>query len=429
MDFDVRVKLWGSDIGIAYKQESSKFVLFEYDKDFIKSGIELSPIAMPLSSRVYSFPELNYKSFKGLPGLLADSLPDKFGNAVIDQWLAEQGRDSDSFTQMERLLYTGSRGMGALEFEPAMQLSSNNKELINIDSLVGLAERILLNRKKVSLGVDEHSMEQLIQVGTSAGGARAKAIIAFNEDTGEIKSGQINQGEGFEYWILKLDDVKSNGDKDGNDVKEYGKREFAYYLMAKDAGIEMSESRLFEESGRAHFMTKRFDRIKSSGEKLHMQTLAALAHYDFNSAGTNSYEQVASIILKLGMGQAEVKQFYRRAVFNIIARNQDDHVKNISFLMDKTGKWKLAPAYDITYANNPGDGWTSRHQMTLNGKRESFVTDDLILAAENMNIKHKEAVSIISDVTSAVSKWPEFAESVNLSRAQIDDISKNLIIL
>lgn len=429
MGIDVKVKLWGNDIGIAYKQDDKEYVLFEYDKDFINSGIELSPIAMPLSTRIYSFPELNYSSFKGLPGMLADSLPDKFGNAVINQWLAEQGRSEDSFTQMERLCYTGKRGMGALEYEPAISLSKNTNDLIRIDNLVQLAEKILSNREKTYIKSDELSMEQIMQVGTSAGGARAKAIIAINEDTGEIKSGQINQGSGFDYWIIKFDGIGSNGDKEGSDKPKYCNREYAYYLMAVDAGIEMTESKLFKENGRSHFMTKRFDRIQGTGEKLHMQTLAGMAHYDFNSAGTNSYEQVATILLRLGMGQAEIKQLYRRAIFNIMARNQDDHVKNISFLMNKSGKWSLSPAYDLTYAYNPTKEWTSRHQMSLNGKRDGFRFDDLILAAENMNIKTKDAKTIINDVTNSIGRWQDFAEQAELPQDQIDYISRNFPVL
>ena len=429
MSFNLRVKLWGNDIGIASKQDGADYVLFEYEKDFIKSGIELSPIVMPLSSRVYSFPELNYKSFKGLPGMLADSLPDKFGNAVINRWLAEQGRTEESFSQMERLCYTGKRGMGALEYEPEMHISETGSESIQIESLVELAEKILSNRENTSIKVDRPSMEQIMQVGTSAGGARAKAIIAVNEKTGEIKSGQINQGRDFEYWIIKFDGLENNGDKDGNDKPEYCKREYAYYLMAVDSGINMTSSKLHKENGRSHFMTKRFDRNQSNGEKLHMQTLAGLAHYDFNSAGENSYEQVANILLRLGMGQLEIKQLYRRAVFNIMARNQDDHVKNISFLMDKSGRWSLSPAYDITYAYNPTKEWTSKHQMSLNGKREKFTYDDLILAADNINIKESEAKKIISEVSNSVKKWPDFAEQANLSDNQIKYITSNLIII
>lgn len=429
MSFDVRVKLWGNDIGIAFKQDGSDYVLFEYDKNFIRSGIELSPIVMPLSNKVYSFPTLNYNSFKGLPGLLADSLPDKFGNAVINQWLAKQGRAEDSFSQMERLCYIGTRGMGALEYEPAISLSETNDDSIEVDKLAELAEQILSKRKDSLIKTDDYSMEQIMQVGTSAGGARAKAILAINNKTGLIKSGQVNQGPNFEYWIMKFDGIEGNGDKEGSDKPEYCKREYAYYLMAIDSGIEMSESKLFEENGRTHFLTKRFDRIQETGEKLHMQSLAALAHYDFNMAGANSYEQVASIIFKLGMGQAEIKQLYRRAVFNIMARNQDDHVKNISFLMDKSGKWSLSPAYDITYAYNPGKPWTGVHQMSLNGKRDGFTTNDLILAADNMNIRESEAKKIITDVRNAIDKWPEYSHQANLSNAQIDYISNNLVRL
>ena len=409
------VYLWGTRIGIVALQNDNRTSRFEYDKDFIKSGIEVSPIMMSLSERVYSFPELSEQSFRGLPGLLADSLPDKFGNIILDVWLASQGRDRESLNVIEQLCYTGKRGMGALEFVPALSDYPTEYERIQVNQLAGLASDILSQRYKTSYRNDSHLMEQIIKVGTSAGGARAKAIVAWNEKTGDIRSGQINPGDGYEYWLIKFGNVEGNRDKEEVDRPEYTKIEYAYYLMALAAGIKMNECRLFSEGGVCHFMTKRFDRIGDKGDKLHMQTLGALAHYDYNIPGAYSYEQAAKVIRLLGMGQKEIEELYKRMVFNVMARNQDDHVKNISFLMDKDGIWSLAPAYDITYAYNPGGIWTGSHQMTINGKRDSINMDDLIQCSNTMNISHSRANNTISCVSQAVSNWQEFAYQAGLN--------------
>ena len=413
------VRLWDKVIGAVSLDRGRGVATFQYDPEFIQSGIEVAPLMMPLSGKVYEFPGLPQDTFHGLPGLLADSLPDKFGNALIDAWLAGQGRTPESFDAVERLCYTGRRGMGALEFTPVIGPKPRKATRIEIDSLVRLASEVLSDRTglKGNFGGASRvkALNDILRVGTSAGGARAKAVIAWNPDTNEVRSGQVDAGDGFGYWLLKFDGVSGNRDKELDDPKGYGAIEYAYFLMAKEAGITMSDCRLLEENGRRHFMTRRFDRLES-GRKLHMQSLCAMAHYDFNMAGAYSYEQAIQVIRRLGLGMDAVEEQFRRMVFNIVARNQDDHVKNIAFLMDRAGQWFLAPAFDVTYSYNPDGTWTSKHQMTLNGKRDGFTLDDLKAFAKTAMMKNGRAKTILAEVTDAVGKWQAFAEQADVAK-------------
>ena len=421
------VQLWGRTIGAVSLEEGREVAAFQYDPAFARSGIELSPLMMPLHDRVYEFSTLSRSTFHGLPGLLADSLPDKFGNSLIDAWLATQGRTPESFQAVERLCYTGARGMGALEFAPVQGPKSRTSSKIEIDALVRLASEVLTHRGDVRGHFHEAGKEKalrdILQVGTSAGGARAKAVIAWNRATNEVRSGQITAGEGFDYWLLKFDGVAGNKDKELEDPKGYGAIEYAYYLMAKAAGISMSECRLLEENGRRHFMTRRFDRL-AGGAKLHMQSLCALAHFDFNQPGAYAYEQALLTIRQLKLPMAEVEQQFRRMVFNIVARNQDDHVKNIAFLMNRQGEWSLAPAFDVTYSFNPTGLWTATHQMTLNGKRDGFVQEDFAACAKAAVMKRGRAATIIEEVRAAVQCWPDFAAEARLADDWRDKIQK-----
>jgi len=411
------VRLWGKTIGAVSLQDGDDVASFEYDAAFAQSGIQVAPLVMPLSRRVYRFPALSRTTFHGLPGLLADSLPDKFGNALIDAWLASQGRQPDSFNAVERLCYTGERGMGALEFVPAIGPGARQTTAIEIGQLVELASEVLTHRNnlQVSFATEERkdALSNILSVGTSAGGARAKAVIAWNPKTNEVRSGQVKAGAGFEYWLLKFDGVSGNKDKELEDPKGYGLIEYAYYLMALECGITMNECRLFKENGRSHFMTRRFDR-KAGGEKLHMQSLSALAHYDFNMAGAYSYEQAFLAMRQLQLPMQAIEQQFRRMVFNIVARNQDDHVKNIAFLMDKSGEWSLSPAFDMTYSFNPSGAWTASHQMTLNGKRDQFTMEDFKACAKTASMKRGRAAKIVAEVQAAVSQWKLFAEQAGV---------------
>lgn len=423
------VRLWGRTIGAVSLGDGDEVTAFEYDAAFATSGIEIAPLSMPLSRRVYSFPELSRKTFYGLPGLLADALPDRFGNALIDAWLATQGRQPGSFDAVERLCYTGARGMGALEFAPATGPKARQADRIQIDRLVELASDILTHRNTLRVSFTDESREQaladILRVGTSAGGARAKAVIAWNPATNEVRSGQVAAGEGFDYWLLKFDGVSGNRDKEFEDPQGYGVIEYAYYNMARDCGVDISECRLFEENGRRHFMTRRFDRL-AGGEKLHMQSLCALAHFDFNMAGAYSYEQALLVIRQLGLPMASVEEQFRRMVFNIVARNQDDHVKNIAFLMDKSGQWSLSPAFDVTYSYNPAGSWTASHQMTLNGKRDAFTLDDFKACAQIASMKRGRAEAIIRDVQAVVSRWPDYAADAGVPVSMREPIGRAL---
>ena len=422
-----KVQLWGRTIGAVLLDEGRDVAAFQYDPEFARSGIELSPLSMPASKRVYEFPALPRNTFHGLPGLLADSLPDKFGNALIDAWLATKGRTPESFSAVERLCYTGTRGMGALEFAPVLGPKARKASKIEVDALVRLAGEVLTHRCDLQghfhRAGKEKALRDILSVGTSAGGARAKAVIAWNSTTNEVRSGQIAAGEGFDYWLLKFDGVAGNKDKELEDPKGYGAIEFAYHLMAKAAGITMSECRLLEESGRRHFMTRRFDRL-AGGEKLHMQSLCALAHFDFNSAGAYSYEQALLTIRQLKLPMASVEEQFRRMVFNIVARNQDDHVKNIAFLMNQQGEWSLAPAFDVTYSYNPSGAWTAMHQMTMNGKRDGFTLADFETCAKAAVMKRGRAAAILDEVVAAVEQWPKFAEKAKLTEKLQGEIHK-----
>jgi len=417
------VILWKTRIGVVAIDEDSRYCTFKYDSEFIKSGIELSPIMMPLTENIYEFRTLSLESFKGLPGLISDSLPDKYGNAVINAWLASQGRTPESFNVIDRLCYIGTRGMGALEYSPDTSKEFKGSNEIEINQLVEFSNQILNQKKRITEEFN-NDFREIIKVGTSAGGARAKAIIAFNEKTGVIKSGQIDAGKGYTYWILKLDGV------DQQEETSHTRVEYAYYLMAKEAKIDISESRLIKRDNYYHFMTKRFDRVVTEDgtiNKVHMQSLGALLHRDYNEPGTLSYEEAVQAMVTLNLKKSEIEEFFRRMVFNVISRNQDDHVKNVSFLMNRNGEWSLSPAYDLTYSFNPNGKWTAVHQMIINGKRSDIRLDDLLKSAKAMRIKEDKAMEIIVEVNSAISKWNKFAREAYLEEETIKRLEDSFI--
>jgi len=426
---DARVLLWGSVIGAVSWLDDREIGVFQYAPDFVGSGIQTSPLMMPLNEFPYEFPALAKNTFRGLPGLLADSLPDKFGNAVIDAWLASQGRTAASFNPVERLCYIGQRGMGALEFEPTISGPTTKEKEIELEKLVELVNYILDQRaglKGVLAGTDDHEvLDDILQVGTSAGGARAKAILAWNRNTNEFRSGQLDLESNFEHWLLKFDGITNNRDKEIADPLGYGKIEYAYHRIAVKIGINMTECRVHDEGGRSHFMTKRFDRT-DNGKKIHMQTLGAIAHYDYNQAGSNSYEQATQVMKRLGLPREDLEQQFLRTIFNIIGRNQDDHVKNIAFLMDRGGNWTISPAYDLTYSWNPKGDWTSQHQMSVNNKRDNFTRDDLVSFALTAGIKNQIADDMINRVISEFKRWADVASSIGVSSEYIDKIQSSL---
>jgi len=415
------VRLWDRAVGAVAWNPDRGVAAFEYEPSFLRHGLDIAPLTMPLRRGMFSFPALNRATFNGLPGLLVDALPDRFGNRIIDVWLAQRGRTASSFFPVERLCYMGSRGMGALEFKPAIGPRIRTAEPLEVSELAKLAANILHHRTSWAVnlkGEKAAALMTIIRVGTSAGGNRAKAVIALNPRTGDVRSGQDAPQPGFEQWILKFDGVD---DATPGDPQGFGRIEYAYHRMAVAAGIRMMECRMLEQGGRAHFMTRRFDR-DAHGGKIHMQSLCAMAHYDFNASGQYGYEQALSVIQQLNLGHSSMQELFRRMVFNVLARNQDDHTRNIAFLMDRKGQWRLAPAFDVVWACNPAGNWTNRHQMTVNGKRDNFTMFDLLHVADQFGIK--QAREIIEQVGTAVAAWPTFARAANVSNRIIAAIAK-----
>ena len=419
------VYLWGTHIGTVLLTDESPIAKFQYTDEFREMGVEVSPLRMPLSATVFEFPDLPVRSFHGLPGLVADSLPDKFGNKVIAAWLREQGKRPEDLNAVDRLCYAGRRGMGALEYKPALLSKEDVSERLTVDALSELADRVLKMREdaQASLvpGMNEYS--SILKVGSSAGGARAKAVIGWNEDTGEVRSGQVALPEGFGYWLIKFDGLTGNGDKEGDDKWGYGRVEYAYHLMARAAGIDMTECRLWNKR---HFMTRRFDRLADGG-KLHAQTLGALAHYDFNNPAIYSYEDAFDVTRRVVNDARAYEQLFRRMAFNVLAWNCDDHVKNISYLMDRNGEWFLAPAYDECYAYNPQGDWTSRHQMSVNGRRIGITDEDILACARFANMRERKARAVLDEVKDAVRAWPRFAAEAEVRDEFVDAISRRIL--
>lgn len=409
------VKIWGTMVGAVAWVEGRDTAVFEFDPNFKTKGWDLAPLKMPLDapSQLFEFPELRRKSgdtldcFKGLPGMLADALPDNYGNQLINLWLAQQGRAPNSMNPVEMLCFIGSRGMGALEFQPTIWKENKRAGTLQIDQLVDIAQKMLGKRQAFSVNLNEdeqQAMSEILKIGTSAGGARPKALIAWNQKTGEVKSGQTKAPAGFEHYLLKLDGVS---DLQLGASKGYGRVEMAYYLMATDCGIDMMPSQLLEENGRAHFITKRFDRYGAEG-KHHVQTFCAMKHFDYNEVNSYSYEQLFQCMRELKLSYADAEQMFRRMVFNVAARNCDDHTKNFSFLLSEHGKWKLAPAYDLCHAYRPGSAWVSQHALSINGKRQEISIADML--AVGQAISCKKAPEIIEEISHIVRQWNSYAE-------------------
>jgi len=424
------VKIWGQLVGVVRWIPERNLALFQYDKSFLSRNWDLSPIKMPISNgdRTYSFTELikdkdsAYDTFKGLPGLLADSLPDKYGNKLIDQWLAQNGRPIGSMNPVEKLCFIGSRGMGAIEFEPAQIKAGKNTFAIEISGLVDIAKKMLSDREKFETNLDKdevRAMHEILMIGTSAGGARPKALVAYNKKTGEIRSGQTKAPQGFEHWLLKMDGVSGIqfGESHG-----WGRVEYAYYLMAKECQIEIMDSELLEENGRAHFMTKRFDR-EGNETKYHIQTLCGIQHFDYNDMFAYSYEQLFQTMRQLKLKYPEAEQMFRRMVFNVLATNYDDHTKNFAFRLKKDRNWELAPAYDLCYSYDPTNHWVSQQTLSINGKRLGITQSDLMTIAKANNIKKGE--SIINEINSIVKKWDDFASKVKVQGDLYKQIKSN----
>lgn len=410
-----RVKMFGMNVGTFKWDDTYDMARFEYDEHFVGKGLEPSPLMMPVKQgRIYSFGNLNRDVFYGLPGMLADSLPDTYGRALFDKWLSMVGRTSGN--PIETLCFLGQRCMGALEFEPATGPVTTDMK-IEIDSLVEVAKEALSKKEEFGTNLDadrKAAIAEILRLGTSAGGQRAKAVIAYNKETGEVRSGQVQAPTGFDYYLIKLDGVSAEAGF--KETENFGRLEFSFSLLAKECGIEMTECALIEENGRAHFLTKRFDRV--NGNKIHMQTLCGIAHYDFHLRRAYSYEQAFNVMRRLRLPYSQAEEMFLRMVFNVVIRNQDDHTKNISFLMDNVGKWRLSPAYDLGFAYNPKGAWTNTHQMSINGKFDDITRKDLQAFAISNNIKN--ANEIIDKVCEVTSKWPEMAKNCGVPKEMID---------
>lgn len=419
-----KVRLYGKDLG-AFRWDTARNVAqFEYDPDFISTGLEPSPVVMPVRpGRIYSFGNLNPDTFNGLPGMLADSLPGTYGKALFEKWLAMTGRTSGN--PIESLCFLGKRCMGALEFEPAMGPDTDANMKFEMDSLVSVAREALQGKESFNVNIKEDrkkAVSEILRLGTSAGGQRAKAIIAYNKQTGEIRSGQIPAPDGFEYYIIKLDGVSAEAGF--KETQNFGRLEYSFALLVKECGIEMSDCSLIEENGRAHFLTKRFDRMGT--EKIHMQSLCGIAHYDYRERCAYSYEQSFNIMRRLGLPYSQAQEMFRRIVFNVVMRNQDDHTKNISFLMNKDGRWSLSPAYDMVFAYNPAGQWTSSHQMSVNGKYDNIQRADLLALADLNGIKN--ASETIDKICDAASGWAVIAKNCGVPKRIINEITPHLLI-
>ena len=417
-----RVNLYGQPVGTFRWDNNRQLAHFEYAESFIGKGLEPSPILMPVrQGRIYSFSDIGRETFKGLPGMLADSLPDTYGRALFDRWLALTGRSSGN--PVETLCFLGKRCMGALEFEPAMDAPYSPDVRIELDSLVEVTSEALSEKEEFGANLEEDkkaAIAEIVRLGPSAGGQRAKAIIAYNPLTGEVRSGQIEAPEGFDYYLIKLDGVTAEAGF--KETQNFGRLEYSFYRLVNECGIEMSDCSLIEENGRAHFLTKRFDR--QNGEKIHMQTLCGIAHYDYCNPRSYSYEQAFNVMRALRLPYSQAQEMYRRMVFNVVIRNQDDHTKNISFLMDRQGKWTLSPAYDMGFAYNPKGGWTAQHQMSINGKFDDITRQDLLEFAKRNNIK--EATEIIDRIAEVSSRWPLLARECEVPQPMIEAIMPNL---
>ena len=433
-----KIIIWGTFVGAVLWDEATGIASVEYDPAFKRKSWDLAPLKMPISSSqsLFSFPELRKKAdgrldtFKGLPGLLADVLPDRYGNELINLWLAQQGRPIDSMHPVEMLCFIGQRGMGALEFEPTTLKENKNTFSVEIDSLVEVAQKMLSAKQEFLAHMnqgEEKALMEILKIGTSAGGARPKAVIAYNEKTGEVKSGQTKAPQGFEHWLLKLDGVS---DVQLGATHGYGRVEMAYYNMASACGIDMMPSRLLKENGRAHFMTKRFDR-EGGSTRHHVQTLCAIKHFDYNAVTSFSYEQLFQTMRELGLSYPEAEQMFRRMVFNVIARNCDDHTKNFAFRLRKDQEWELAPAYDVCHAYRPGSPWVSQHALSVNGKRQGISSADLLTIGRSIRTRSaaNKANGIITEISETVNRWPSFAEEVKVAPSLRDAITSTLLKL
>lgn len=430
----IKVKYKEYDVGAVSFNTKTQMGAFEYFPGFIKTGIELSPIKMPLAKKIYSFPEIDHNTFKGLPGLIADSLPDDFGNTVMNAWIASQGKSTSDITPLQRLQYTGMRGMGALTYSPATKRKNlNASKPIHIESLIAIAQEVLDKREQFNVNLsnkgqeDKAAMMSLMSVGMSAGGARPKAVLAFNDNFTQVRSGQTNAPKGFTHYLMKFDGVSEHNKNQETfgDPMGYGAMEYTYHLLAKECGIDMMPCHLLNEGKRRHFITERFDR--RGNEKIHVQTLNGLEHVSYKQIGSYSYAELFNTARKLKLSPDDAMQLFKRMVFNVISRNHDDHAKNFGFLLNRDNTWQLAPAYDLAYSYKPNSHWVSKHWMTLNGKQDNFTREDFYSFEKLSPIFTKRNIDdVLNQTIEAVSKWDKLASEQEVPNSLIKEVSQNL---
>ncbi|WP_343856550.1 type II toxin-antitoxin system HipA family toxin [Aliiglaciecola litoralis] len=429
----IKVHYQQHEVGALSYDSERRLGAFEYDRNFLQTGIQLSPLKMPLSQQIYSFPEIDFAAFKGLPGLIADSLPDDFGNAVMNAWVAAQGRSPEDITPLERLRYTGSRGMGALTYAPATRLKNlNASNQLAVESLVEIAQEIINQRNQFTISLsnpgaeDKDAMMALMSVGMSAGGARPKAVLAFNDNFTQVRSGQTDAPEGFTHYLMKFDGVNEHNTQQETfgDPMGYGTMEYVYSLIATACGIDMMPCHLLNEGPRRHFITARFDRIGNA--KRHVQTLNGIAHVSFKQVGIYSYAELFDVARKLKLSAQEAEQIFKRMIFNVVARNHDDHAKNWAFMFDENQQWRLSPAYDLAYSYKPGSRWVNSHWMSINGKRDNFERADFYAFSKLSPIFNKRKIDgIIDNILEQVSNWPKLAKQHQVPKTLIDEITRH----
>lgn len=419
----VEVRAWGRTVGAVAFDPATEFYAFEYDSEWVATGQQLAPLQMPNQPGTFVFPDLSPETFQRLPAMIADGLPDRFGNALVNAWMEEHGVRTTDITPLDRLAYASDRSMGALEFRPPASSPADEVTAVQLADLVTAARSAVAGDLAAA---PKDALHDLIEVGTSAGGARAKAVIAYNPDTGQMRSGQFGAPEGFEHWLIKLDGVGGDPSREGAGLTSgagYGRIEFAYHRMASAAGVAMTECQLLPEGPRTHFMTRRFDRLPD-GVRVHLQSLCGLAGLDFNMAGAHSYAQYLRVIDDLNLGEDARAQAFRRIVFNVAAMNRDDHTKNLAFLLPEIGEWELAPAFDITHAHNPAGRWTGSHQMSIEGKRDDIGLDDLYRLADKFGVPGYRTV--VTEVVEAVDQWPEFAREAGVDAETVGRVADDL---
>lgn len=410
----IEIFIWNKRVGVLVRTPEG--IAFQYDPEFKRLGLDLSPINLSLEGKNIFINEADWKDTEGIPGLIYDSLPDKFGNDLLRTYFTDKGLTENDIDVFSKLQYIGTRGMGALEFSPASEIEQT-EDIIFLEDIEKISMLSTKGKEALKTNLeDKNALLQILHIGTSAGGARAKALIAINKENGNIKSGQLPLGADYDYFLIKIDGANETelGEPSG-----FGRLEYTYSQMAKDCKIQMTDCFLYKD---LHFLTKRFDRDEN-GEKLHIHSLCGLLGLDYHQVGNYSYEHYFMAARKLGLGQDAMEEVFRRMVFNVLVHNCDDHTKNFSFMMDQEGKWLLSPAFDLCYSYDNSNEWVNGHNMRVNGKRTEITYDDLMEVGKKFNIKKRK--TIFENIKMVVDQFTEYAHKNNVKQTLIDEVEKN----